>query len=165
MFKQLTEINVFISCPSDLDAERHIVESAIAELNAILKDSHRVLLKAVTWEKDVVAGAGNDAQSVINSQIEYEIYLGLLGSRFGTKTPRAGSGTEEEFDRAYKRYKDAPATVRVLFYFKTTLDNVQHLDLAQFQKVKDFRKKLEDSGVFYLDFADQDALLKRVSRF
>ena len=42
---------------------------------------------------------GSDPQQIINSQVsdEYDIFIGILWTRFGTPTERAGSGTEEEF--------------------------------------------------------------------
>jgi hypothetical protein len=143
MSKPLMQLFVLISCPADLATERQVVEAAVAETNTVLTKTHGVVLTSISWEKDLLPGIGPDAQSVINSQIEgrYDIYIGLLGARFGSETPRAGSGTEEEFNQAYKRYAAAPETVRVLFYFKNTADNVHHLDLEQLAKVIKFRKK------------------------
>ena len=44
-------------------------------------------------------GLGIDAQDVINRQLgEYDIFLGIMNTRFGSPTHRADSGTEEEFD-------------------------------------------------------------------
>jgi hypothetical protein len=165
MPQQLTRLTVFISCPSDLTAEKQIIASAIQELNPLLEDSHNVTLNVISWETDVVPGLGLDAQSVINTQVsgKYDIYIGLLGSRFGTKTPRAESGTEEEFDVAYERYRNSPDSVRVLFYFKTTTaENIYRVDLSQLHRVIDFRKKLGDAGALYFDFPSADALLKMV---
>ncbi|HEY5038048.1 MAG TPA: DUF4062 domain-containing protein, partial [bacterium] len=165
MPQQLTRLTVFISCPSDLTAEKQIIASAIQELNPLLEDSHNVTLNVISWETDVVPGLGVDAQSVINTQVsgKYDIYIGLLGSRFGTKTPRAESGTEEEFDLAYERYRNSPDSIRVLFYFKTTTpENIYRIDLSQLNRVIDFRKKLGSAGALYFDFPSADALLKMV---
>jgi uncharacterized protein DUF4062 len=165
MPQQLTRLTVFISCPSDLTAEKKIIASAIQELNPLLEDSHNVTLNVIAWETDVVPGLGIDAQSVINAQVsgKYDIYIGLLGSRFGTKTPRAESGTQEEFDIAYERYRNFPDTIRVLFYFKTTTaENIYRVDLSQLHRVIDFRKKLGDAGALYFDFPSADVLLKMI---
>lgn len=160
--KQIAELFVFVSSPSDMAAERRIVESVIAELNPFLKDNHNVVLTPLNWEQDVVPGIGSDSQSVISSQMtgKYDIYLGLLGSRFGTETTRAGSGTEVEFDDAYNRYGGDPKSVRVLVYFKTGTDELFRIDLKQLEKVLAFREKLKKSGVLFFDFTNQDALLR-----
>jgi hypothetical protein len=84
-------------------------------------------------------------------------------THFGTPTPRAGSGTEEEFDSAYKRFSANPASLRVLFYFKTGVDDAFKIDLEQLAKVKEFKKKLGDAGVLYHDFRNDDALAKAIS--
>jgi len=49
----------------------------------------------------------------------YDIFIGILWKKFGTLTGRACSGTEEEFNRAYERYKENPSKLRIMFYFKT----------------------------------------------
>src|SRR6267154_6369174 len=166
MPQQLTRLTVFISCPSDLSAERQVVASAIEGLNRLIEESHGVIFNVLTWETDVVPGIGVDAQSVINAQVsgKYDIYIGLLGSRFGSKTSRAESGTQEEFQVAYERYRNSPDSVRVLFYFKsTTAENIYKVDLDQLQKVIAFRKNLGDAGALYFDFSSADALLKAVN--
>jgi Domain of unknown function (DUF4062) len=164
MAKSLTELIVFISCPSDLEPERRAIQSAVEELNPLLSETRSVILRAICWDKDLLPGIGPDVQSVINQQIEgkYDVYIGLLGTKFGTRTPRALSGTEEEFEAAFKRYAASPESVRLLFYFRSTATNIQHLDANQLAKVHTFRNRLGDLGVLYRDFADEQQLLKLV---
>jgi len=112
----------------------------------------------------LVPGVGPDAQAVINNQVgeDYDIYIGILGHRFGTQTPRAGSGTEEEFERAYQRLRNVPDTVRILFYFKSASDvPLQELDLAQLGKVQEFRRRISPQ-VLYSNFKTADDFLKQV---
>src|SRR5258706_4385865 len=98
-------LSVFISCPSDMVEERAVIRAAVDEVNSVL-EPNKILLRAIDWENDLVPGIGPDPQLVINSQIQgnYDIYLGILGARFGTRTSRAGSGTEEEFRNALELY-------------------------------------------------------------
>ena len=161
MPKILVQLSVLISCPADMAAERQVVRAAVEEVNSFLAETQGVLLNTISWESDLLPGVGPDPQSVINSQIlgRYDIYLGLLGTRFGTETPRAGSGTEEEFNQAFDMYAASPEKLRVLFYFGKTSDDVHRLDLDQLRKVLDFRKKLSSTTLFY-EFSDRDELLK-----
>jgi hypothetical protein len=163
MPKRLVQLSVLISCPSDMVAERKVVEAGLNEINQLLPETYGVLLETINWESDLVPGIGPDPQAVINSQIKgrYDIYIGLLGARFGAQTPRAGSGTEEEFKQAVSTYTTAPETMRVLFYFKLSSENLYRLDLEQFSKVKEFRKSLK-SSVLYHEFSDADSLLKAI---
>ena len=161
MPKTFVQLSVLISCPADMAAERQVVKAAVEEVNCFLAETEGVLLNTISWESDLLPGVGPDPQSVINSQIlgRYDIYLGLLGTRFGTQTPRAGSGTEEEFNQAFDMYVATPEKLRVLFYFGKTSDDVHRLDLDQLRKVLDFRNKLSSTTLFY-EFSDRDELLK-----
>lgn len=124
-----------------------------------------VVLDAITW-KDLIPGVGSDGQDVVSGQLAdeaYDIYLGILGTRFGDPTPRAGSGTEEEFNQAYQRYCSDPPKVRILFYFKDSLEQgVLKLDPDQLRKVQAFRSKLEAGGVLHAQFTSSDGFLKLV---
>lgn len=165
MPRQITLLNVFVSCPQELAAERSIVESVVAELNPKLRDSFGLELRVITWANFVVPGVGPDPQTVINSQIgeNYDIYIGMLGARFGTRTPRAGSGTEEEFTRAFDRFRGKEESVRIFFYFKNSSDvPLQNLDLEQLAKVQAFRKRIGSEGALYADFKTTDEFLAQV---
>src|SRR5258705_11135065 len=102
MPQQLTLLGVFVSCPRDLAAELTVLETVIKDLNPQPRDACSVELRLITSGNFVVPALGRDPQSIINTRVadQYDIYIGMLGARFGTQTPRAGSGTEEEFIRA-----------------------------------------------------------------
>jgi hypothetical protein len=164
MPQRITLLDVFVSCPKDLAAELGILDNVIKELNPRLRDSHSVELRLVTHGNFVVPAIGSDPQDVINSQIadHYDIYIGMLGHRFGTQTPRAGSGTEEEFHLARDRWRRSPDSLRILFYFKNIPDvPVQKLDLKQLAKVQDFRREI-GREILYCDFRTTDDFLPLV---
>jgi len=164
MPQRITMLGVFASCPSDLSAELNVLGQVIEELNPKLRDAYSVELRLITSGNFVVPGIGTDPQSIINSQMfdRYDIYLGLLGPRFGAQTPRAGSGTEEEFQRARDKWLKSPESVRILFYFKGTSDlAVQDLDLQQLAKVQEFKRSIKQQ-IFYADFRTTDDFLPLV---
>ncbi|HEY3929302.1 MAG TPA: hypothetical protein VGL89_13090 [Candidatus Koribacter sp.] len=158
-------LSVLLSCPSDLNAEKKVIEEAIGELNPLLAQAYNVMLDPISWNTSLIPGVGSDPQAVINSQLngKIDIYLGLLGARFGSETPRAGSGTAEEFDSAYEKYRAAPESIRILFYFKSSVESIHRVDPSELSKVIAFRGKLGNAGVFYHEFPDSDALLKVVA--
>jgi hypothetical protein len=162
--RQVTHLVVFVSCPDNLGTERDIVKSVVPELNQVFEQSHSIALDVLTWA-DLLPGVGSEGQDVINSQVDgtYDIYLGILGARFGDPTRTAGSGTEEEFDHAYQRYVSDPTKVRILFYFKDSLEHgVLKLDVDQLRKVQEFRAKLKKEGVLYAQFRNSDEFLKLI---
>jgi hypothetical protein len=101
----VTLLKVFIASPGDVAEERGMAESVVQELNRTLCKALCLRLELLRWETDTFPGLGSDSQAVINEQIaeDFDIFVGILWSRFGTPTPRAESGTEEEFNRAVAR--------------------------------------------------------------
>lgn len=156
MAKQLTCITIFISGTSEAEAEKAALKRVLDELTGVLEKTHNVTLRMIGWPETIRPGVGTDPQNVINQQIGggYDIYVGVLGSRFGQATPRAGSGTEEEFNVALDRFRQDSAAVRVLFYFNRVAQDPFTLDLQQVQKVRTFRNNLAPTGVLFFDFND-----------
>ena len=104
------------------------------------------------WETDTFPSIGKDAQSIINEQIgdDYDIFVGLMWTRFGTQTPRADSGTEEEFNLALEKLKKNPDGTRILFYFKdSSPELLSQIDLKQLEKVKEFKKQIRTQGLVW----------------
>ena len=148
-----TILQVFVASPSDVAEERKILGEVIDDINQTASDAHTLRLKLLEWETDSYPGFGEDAQDVINQQIgdDYDIFLGIMWGRFGSPTPRAGSGTEEEFDRAVSRWKDSPERIRIMFYFKKA-DISSSADPEQIAKVQAFKKKISSEGGLYHEF-------------
>jgi hypothetical protein len=85
-----------------------------------------------------------------------------LWARFGTPTPRAESGSEEEFERAYARHTSDPGCVRVMVYFKKTPTDIDRIDPRQLEATRAFRSKLGPKGVLYWDFDTREDLQSHV---
>lgn len=156
-------VRIFLSGPGDILHFKKVVARVVSELNREWGEFTGVILDTITFETEIHGGAGSDAQSVINEQLpRHEVFLGLMWGRFGTPTPRAGSGTEEEFDRAYARFKrDGQPDIRFYFCGKAP-ENIYAVDPAQMTKIREFRSKLGSAGVLYTDFADLDDFESRV---
>lgn len=133
----------FLASPGDTKDERLIAEKIVAEINSTLGEHHNFIVKLLKWENDTYPDFGADGQDVINSQIgmDYDIFIGIMWKKFGTKTGRAESGTIEEFDRAYDKLKEK-GDVKIMFYFNSAAIPQDQLDIAQFEKVKEFKRKL-----------------------
>ena len=66
MAKVVKKYDVFISSPSDLAAERDIVQEAIEQLNQIRGLKEGFQLNPLRWEKDVSSQIGDHTQTIIN---------------------------------------------------------------------------------------------------
>jgi hypothetical protein len=151
MAERVTILKIFVSSPDDVSEERRHLDDVIRDLNTAWGKRLGLRLELVKWETHTFPNAGPDAQSVVNAQIgdDYDLFLGILWKRFGTPTPRAGSGTQEEFEKAYKRFKANPDELRIMFYFKDAPVFPNELDTDQLKLVQDFRKELQERGVLY----------------
>lgn len=156
MAQQLTQLTIFFSGTSAVEAECAALKTVIEELNKMLTKSYKISLKVISWPDDFRPGVNQDLQSEINRQIQgqYDIYIGVLGSRFGTPTQRAGSGTEEEFQIAVSQFLQDTTSIRVFFYFKRANQDPFTIDTKQLIEVHKFRSDLSQKGVIYRDFKD-----------
>lgn len=157
--EQVTLLKVFVASPEDVKGERKSVTKIVDELNDIrVKDN--ILLKVVKWETDVSPGVDEYPQEVINKQIgdDYDIFIGIMWKQFGTPTGRAGSGTEEEFDRAYERYQKDPNNIQIMVYFnQTSPTNLDDIDIEQLNLVREFKSNLGVEGVLYWHYDGIDS--------
>ena len=151
MAKTIQQIRIFISSPSDVKNERESAQRVIEELNRTLCPPNDLSLFPLTWEKNTYPAVGEYSQEVINQQVgEYDIFVGIMANRFGTKTYSADSGTEEEFNIAYRNRKNT----HIMFFFKDAPILPSKVDTNQLNKVSKFKKKLPNKGVYYKEFTD-----------
>lgn len=166
MSRQETVLSVFVASPSDVDEERARLEETIRDLNNAWSRELGLRLELVRWETHAYPGFADDVQAVINSQIpdDYDIFIGIMWYRFGTATGRAGSGTEEEFDRAKKRFDADSNSVQLMIYFKDTPAPIapSKLDHSQLAKVANFRNNLGKEGGLYWPFQSVDDFVNLV---
>lgn len=155
-------IRVFAASPGDVRAERDALARAIDELNLTLGPQLSVRIELERWETHAWPGFGEDAQDVINKQISpYDIFVGIMWKRLGTPTGRAPSGTVEEFDRAYERWK-AHGVPHLMFYFSNKPVPPDAREIEQLQSVLDFKRMLSEKGGFTCDYDDADSFERLV---
>ena len=161
MTKTINQIRIFISSPSYVSKERKVAQKVIEELNRTLCEPNGLSLFHLTWENDTYPSVGEYSQDVINKQIgDYDIFVGIMANRFGTPTPKAGSGTEEEFNIAYENRENT----HIMFFFKDAPIKPSLLDQKQYKKVTSFMKKIGGhKGVYYKQFSNRFEKLFRES--
>jgi hypothetical protein len=156
MAKTVTKYSIFVGSPSDLDEERIAIEEVIKELNLTFGAKQNLVLELLKWETHSAPGISNThPQELINNDIgdEYDIFLGLLWKRFGTQTEKAGSGTEEEFNRAVERFKENTVPLQVLFYFKNAVPkSLKEINASQLLKIEEFKKSIAKDKLLYWEF-------------
>ncbi len=141
---------VFISSPSDVAEERAVVLEVINQINQLRKANSSSIIEPLTWENDIVPKFGKKPQVQINEETagKYDIFLGIMCSRFGTKTDNADSGTQEEFQIAYDQKLKTPQDIEVLFYFKDPRNSKTEIDAFQFVQVSKFKEELQKNDKY-----------------
>jgi len=143
----------FIASPSDTQEERDVCDKVFEEINKTLGEHLNFRIESKKWEKNARPAFGSDGQAVINEQLlnNYDLFIGIMWNKFGTPTPRAGSGTEEEFNHAYEKLQ-GNNDLDILFYFNNQEVSASQLDLDQVSKVRSFKEKISELGGLYWSY-------------
>lgn len=153
MTEQVTKLKVFVASPGDVQTERELLADVIDELTRGIAEEKGLVLELVRWETHAWPDIGEDAQDVINRQIApRDVFVGIMWKRFGTPTKRAGSGTEEEFNRAYAYWQEY-GRPKIMFYFNRAPFSPSSMDeVEQMGKVLAFKKELSNKGALYWEY-------------
>ncbi len=126
----------FIASPGDTTNEREICDRVFQEINNTQGKQFNFRIESKKWENDARPSIGESAQDVINKQLvnDFQLFIGIMFTRFGAPTKNAESGTEEEFNLAY----DNKDNVEIMFYFNDEKINPNSINTDQLNKVKEF---------------------------
>src|ERR1044071_1675606 len=159
MTRTLTKLRIFVASTGDLDDERKRLARVVDSLNKPGRrpESLGLTLELLRWETHVPPSAGRPQGHILEHlpPQDWDIFVGILWKRFGTRTgaadPSTGedylSGTEEEFKEALRR-REAGGTrwPWIMFYRCGRLASPVTLDAEQLARVNDFFKECEPGG-------------------
>lgn len=160
-------IKVFIASPGDLAVERRKFKEVIDELNRGFGRGANVEFVGLGWE-DALATTGRRPQDVINQDVDdCEVFILALHGRWGQMvrgTSPYSSYTEEEFHRAYDRFKTS-SLPHIHVFFKHISPREMSDPGPELQKVLAFRRQLEDTDeVLYRLFSDESDFASEIDR-
>ena len=128
MQTSITQIKVVISCPSDVEKEKEIILRICDNLSTHIYNKKNIHIKAIHWRKDVMRRIDDKgSQKIIDEffqQEDYDIYIGILWSRFGDPQKNGLTPTEGEFEDALKKYKETGRPL-IKFFFKDRKKSTQ----------------------------------------
>lgn len=148
-------LRVFVASPNDVLDARKVLEEVIDDLNFSWSKRSGLLLELLDWRTHVTPYLDKPPQTALIDQLPVEtwdLFIGILWSRFGTPiyetNPDTGqkyqSGTEHEFNLAYKCYKSR-GQPKILFY-RCTKPISPDSDLEQPKLVQEFFKQFQVDG-------------------
>lgn len=155
------KVRIFAASPEDVSRDREALRVVTDELNRGVAAERRLTLELVTW-KDVHPDIGRPEQVILDQIGTFDIFIGLMGRRFGTGTGKYEGGTEEEFYAAYGRFR-ATGSPRIMFYFNQEIGPPprHEEELEQLLKVVRFRKAIAQHGL-YREYSDHQEFLNYV---
>lgn len=138
---QLEVAKIFIASPSDLSEERNIFPSILELLNELVGHRLNHQLQPLGWEE--APPTWGRPQELINQDVrQCDVFVMLLWKRWGMPSGHYSSGTEEEFEIAYQRYKET-GSPHLLLYFRSVPQDMMADPGEQLQKVIKFRTRIE----------------------
>lgn len=148
--------SAMIASPGDVPTHRAAVEEAIHEWNTINALATQSIYLPWRWETSAISEMGAHPQEILNRQgvDKSDVVVALFGSRLGSPTPTAVSGTVEEIERA------TAAGKRVHLYFSTQ-PLPANVDIDQLAALRDFKKEVQTRGL-YLEYSEPAELHRKV---
>lgn len=137
-----TVVRVLVASPSDVPEARDAVESALHSWNLRYSAQRQIVVLPWRWETSSVPLLGKHPQALINEQgvDDADIIIAIFGSRLGSPTPDAVSGTVEEIERALENGKPVHP------YFSTA--PLPHdVEIEQLQGLRQFKNELSNKGL------------------
>jgi hypothetical protein len=151
-------LNVLIASPSDVSAERDAIESAIHEWNTNHHAQTGIVLQPVRWETHSYPAIGDRPQGILNKQIvdSAHLLIGIFGSRLGTPTGEAQSGTIEEIEQFRK-------TGRYVALYFSNAPRPRNADRNQLEALERYQKERQQDTL-YSRFDTADDLRRLVTQ-
>lgn len=134
---------ILIASPDDVQEERKILADVIYEWNSVNSRDRKTVLLPLRWETHGSPELGASVQTVINQQVvdHCDMAIGVFWTRLGTPTSAAESGTAEEIERV------GAAGKHVMLYFSRAMVDPEQLDIAEYQRLKNFKVKTYPRGL------------------
>lgn len=152
MPKNITQYNLLISCPGDIQTEIEQINRAVDDFNERYSDVLGISVRPKHWRKSSYAQSGDKPQNLLNKQFveDCDAAVALLWTRFGTPTDKYGSGTEEEIEIMLEAGK------QVFMYFSDKPLPPSKQDPDEYNRVKEFRKKYKERGMYFTYSSDEE---------
>lgn len=162
MAKIMTEYDLLVSCPGDVNDVVELVKQVVDQFNETYSAVLAIRLNARHWSKDSYNQSGGKAQELLNKQFihDCDAAIAVFWTRFGSPTDRYGSGTEEEIEDMLASGK------QVFLYFcekpikpELLLNNNAR---AQYKKVKTYQQGYAEGKGIYAAYSSDDEFKQKL---
>jgi bifunctional DNA-binding transcriptional regulator/antitoxin component of YhaV-PrlF toxin-antitoxin module len=152
MAQKITGLRVVLASPSDVKRKREAFTKIIDQVNTDTARPAGFHLDLWRWETDSRPGFNPmGPQGLIDKVLRIDhcdLFVGIW-NRIGSPTKFGKTGTEHEFETAYKAWK-RKRTPDIMFYFNEKPSNLtSDADLAQRGKVLGFKRTFPEEGLYW----------------
>lgn len=143
-------LRVVVASPGDVKAERDALIDVFAEVNRDTAHPARLHLEMTRWEDDArpgfyKGGPQSGIDPILNIP-ECDLFIGLLWSRLGSPTIAGDTGTEREFNTAYKAWNDHRRPEILAYFCTRQKEPASDEDRDQVTRVETFKKAFPREG-------------------
>lgn len=155
------ELLVFVASPGDCEDERGVVRSTAESVNQAIGGQLGIRLRVEGWE--IIPPDLGRPQDHINPLVDNcDVFVGILGYKWGSPSGSHTSGFLEEFERAVQR-RTSGGGPHVAVYFRNPTPEMLADPGPELQKVLDFRRRMETEHVLlYRSFEDNGVLERQL---
>lgn len=134
---------IMIGCPGDVQEEVQIAKGVINRWTSLHAEQNGVVLLPVNWEMNSYSEQGAHPQKILNGQLvkKSDMLIGIFGSRIGSSTDTAQSGTIEEIEEHIKA--DKP----VMLFFRRINDTSQ-IKASELAELEAFKESIKNRGLY-----------------
>lgn len=152
MAETYTHYKILLSCPSDCENKKKVVEESIKTLNETVGATEHLKLELKYWKNDAYPQTGSSGQDIINRQLvdNCDAVIAIFWTKFGSPTDKYGSGTEEEIERMIQQKK------QMFLYFCEEAVTLTSINSIEIEKIKNFKKKYESEGLYKTFKSDEE---------
>ncbi len=159
--RNLRKVKVFISSPGDVADARQRAREAVENVNRLFAIQNGIFFHVRGWE-DISTGKAERTQDLINPDLEdTDIYIGIFNKRFGTPTGNWESGTEEEYELMYRRWKEEDPKPIIKMYFRRLSEEEVTDPGLELTKILEFKAKIKPTDLYY-EFDSVEELGQRI---
>lgn len=165
-------IKILVSCPGDVTPEKEQIKRLCKDFSDENRGNSKISFSVLDW-KDFVGIYGVRPQEQLNEYFgDYDVYIGLLWKRFGSKPGSENSdgkenesGTEEEFYIAIDNYKTQGVPQIVFFVKNYDRETKSRLETEQLLKVDEFvEQQIEANNNYINKFKSADEFNSKIVR-
>ena len=105
---QGTIYRIMIGCPSDITEEVQIAKRIILKWSCTYAEAHNIVLLPLHWNDNSYPGVGMHPQKMLDRQLvdKSDMLVCIFGSKIGTATDTADSGSIEEIEEHIKKKRE-----------------------------------------------------------